>query len=224
MFTRYAVFYTCDPASDLGAFGAAWLGWDIATGTQVPRPVVQGVDVGSVTKAPHKYGFHGTIKAPFRLGPDTSEAALEAAFVKACTRLDACPLQGLHLAQLGRFWALVPDGDNAALQGFSGHVVETLDAHRAPLTAQEIAKRNPDRLTDRQRAHLEQWGYPFVKQDFRFHMTLTDRLPKDQSPLVQNALQQLLAHTAMPSHIEALTLMGEGAEGRFHQIKRWALG
>ena len=37
-------------------------------------------------------------------------------------------------------------------------------------------RRNPSALTSRQREQLERWGYPYVMEDFRFHMTLTGRL------------------------------------------------
>src|SRR5262249_2220033 len=53
-----------------------------------------------------------------------------------------------------------------------------------PLTDADRARRNPARLTPRQRDYLERWGYPYVMEEFRFHMTLTGRLEANRaSPL-----------------------------------------
>ena len=67
-YRRYAIYY----APRTGAFASAaagWLGWDVETGQPVPHPALSGLEwpVADLTRAPRKYGFHGTIRAPFRL-------------------------------------------------------------------------------------------------------------------------------------------------------------
>ena len=59
-------------------------------------------------------------------------------------------------------------------------VVRGTNPLRAPLTPTEVAKRRPESLSPRQRDLLEAWGYPFVMEEFRFHLTLTDRLPEEE--------------------------------------------
>jgi len=68
------------------------------------------------------------------------------------------------------------------------------------------------------------WGYPFIFEDFHFHLTLTGRLPERSAAQVIAALEPALAQV-MPARIsiDAITLMGEDAEGIFHQIHRYAL-
>ena len=39
---RYAVYFAPEPQSALARFGAAWLGYDAATGARVPQPSVDG--------------------------------------------------------------------------------------------------------------------------------------------------------------------------------------
>ena len=63
-FQRYAIYHVPDDP-ELAGFGAKWLGWDIVTGGPVARPVDAGDP--SVVASPRKYGFHGTLKPPFRL-------------------------------------------------------------------------------------------------------------------------------------------------------------
>lgn len=222
-FCRYAVYYAPPP----GAFaerGEAWLGWSAAAG-QVLTPPDLGLPVAEITSAPSRYGFHGTIKPPFRLAGGQTAAALDGALADLAARLAPVSLPGLALRNLDGFLALVPLGDAAALGDLAARVVQDLDPFRAPLSEAEIARRRPARLTPRQRALLDQYGYPFVMEEFRFHLTLTDRLP---APLVCQAATVLAAHFApvlpAPFRLETLCLFGEGAaDGRFRLISRHAL-
>ena len=54
-FARYAVYYTPEPGP-LADFGAAWLGWDIATGAEVAHPDLPGLPrpVTELTATPRK--------------------------------------------------------------------------------------------------------------------------------------------------------------------------
>ncbi|MEM8578592.1 MAG: DUF1045 domain-containing protein [Pseudomonadota bacterium] len=221
-FTRYAVYHTAAPHSALAAFGAAWLGWDSAAGQRVPHLDVPGLDVAALTQRPRKYGFHGTIKAPFRLAP--GRRAAELADDLDCLTARAAPvrLDGLHLARLGRFLALVPVGEDAALRALAAQAVTALDHLRAPLSEAERAKYAARRLRPEEAALLERWGYPFVMEAFRFHMTLTGPLADDRA--VMDALAPHVAALPLrPYTIDALTMMGEAPDGQFHEIARFAL-
>ena len=63
-FTRYAIYYL-PPAGALADFGARWLGWDVRRGAAAVQLDLPGLR--DATEAPRKYGFHGTLKPPFRL-------------------------------------------------------------------------------------------------------------------------------------------------------------
>lgn len=225
-FQRYAIYYTA-PTGPLADFGAAWLGWDVATGLPVQHPHIHGLDedISNLTKTPRKYGFHGTIKPPFRLAPGTTAADLSAATRSLCRTLTPLTLQGLELSRLGRFLALTVTGDTAPLSDLASKVVQSLDPFRAPASEAELAKRRKANLSDRQDAYLMQWGYPYVMDEFRFHLTLTGRLKENQAAAVHNALTPALVNV-MPSpfQIHDLTLVGEDAQGQFHEIERYKLG
>ena len=87
----------------------------------------------------------------------------------------------LSLARLDGFFALVPGAEAADLYALADDVVTGFDGFRAPATEAEIARRNPAALTSRQRELLDAWGYPYVLDEFRFHLTLTDRIPASGS-------------------------------------------
>ncbi len=225
-FQRYAIYYT-PPAGPLADFGAAWLGWDIATGLPVQHPHIHGLseDITELTQTPRKYGFHGTIKPPFRLAAGTTADQLAQKAEQLCTTLPALTLEGLHLSRLGRFLALTVTGDSAPLSELAGHMVQELDHFRAPASEAELEKRRKARLSEQQEAYLIQWGYPYVMDEFRFHLTLTGRLTAARAAALQDALAPALANTLpSPFKIDALTLVGEDTQGRFHEVQRFKLG
>lgn len=224
-FRRYAVYFT--PAEgDLADFGARWLGWDIAAGRAVEQPRVAGLPapLAQIAETPGRYGFHATVKPPFRLAEGHSAQDLDAALERLCLQMPPQPFDGLGLARLGRFLALVLRGDAAPMQGMAAMAVDTLDAFRAPPTGAELARRRAARLSPAQEALLARWGYPYVMGEFRFHMTLTGKLERAQIAPVEAVLSREL-HGVLPAPfvVDGLSLVGEAEDGRFHLIHRHAL-
>jgi putative phosphonate metabolism protein len=221
---RYAVYF----APRQGAFAdraAAWLGRDAVTGRALEQPVLPGVpSPESITVDPRRYGFHGTIRAPFRLADGLDGKRVEAGVAALAARLAPVQCDGLRLENLHGFLALTPDGCEAALLEFAAAVVEGTDVFRAPLTVAEVARRRPESLSPRQRALLDRWGYPYVMEEFRFHLTLTDRLADPQADAVAQALRDHFAPVLpKPFVIEDLCLFGEDDAGLFHLLHRYAL-
>lgn len=224
-YERYAIYVM--PDGPLADFGAAWLGWDARVGRAVDHPKLETLPrpLAEITATPRKYGLHATIKPPFRLADATTLAALMADLAALCARLDPVTLDGLTLARLGGFLALVPEGDTAALNVLASEVVTSLDRHRAPLTEADLARRRKANLTPAQEAHLTRWGYPYVLDAFRFHITLTGNLPRDAADITAKALApHLEGLLPRPWLLDSLCLMGEATDGMFHLIHRYPLG
>ncbi|MCX7646629.1 MAG: DUF1045 domain-containing protein [Rhodobacteraceae bacterium] len=222
---RLAVYFAPRP----GAFAdraARWLGRDAASGRVLAQPDLPGLPVpaADLTAGPRRYGFHGTLRAPFRLAEGLSPGDARAVVAGLAARLPPVRCEGLRLELLDGFLALVPAGDVAELSDLARAVVEATEALRAPLTAAEIARRRPEGLSPRQRELLHRWGYPHVMEEFRFHLTLTDRLAPDQAAPVAAALEAHFAPVLpQPFVIEDLCLFGEDAAGDFHLLDRYAL-
>lgn len=216
-FRRYAV-YDLGPGP-LAGFGADWLGWDARTGRAGPATG------GGWTDVPRRYGFHATIKAPFRLAEGRSQAGLISAFDAFAAELAPVTIDGgLRLAALGGFLALVFDPQPAAVTQMAAAVVRGLDDWRAPLTDADRARRRPESLSPAQRENLERWGYPHVMDQFRYHMTLTGPLDAAEADAARRALSpRLEGLLPRPHRIDTLVLMGEDAEGRFHALHRATL-
>lgn len=224
-FRRFAIYYT-PPKGGLATFGAHWLGWDIETGRAMPHPEISGLPraVAELTATPRKYGLHGTIKPPFRLANGSTRQGLENAMETLASRLSPVTLDGLALNRIGSFLALTVQGDQTPLADLAGAVVKDLDAFRAPPTEAELTRRRQSRLSPRQEALLTQWGYPYVMDEFRFHITLTGRLARGEAEQVQTALTPHLAPLLpVPFTVTDLTLVGEDDAGMFHEIQRHTL-
>ena len=222
---RYAIYYAPAPGA-FADFTAHWLGWDAASGRSVDHAVVEGLPqpVAALTETPRKYGFHGTIKPPFHLAPGTDAAGLRAAVAALAGRLAPVTLPGLQLVDLHGFVALTPSGETRALAALAAEVVMTLDPFRAPPGPQEIARRNPDRLSARQRALLDAWGYPYVMDQFQFHLTLTGSLtPENSAATVQALRPHLEPLLPQPFVMADLVLFGQARDGMFRILHRYAL-
>lgn len=178
MSVRYALYFSPVTNSPLASFGAASLGRTATT----PRPDNVGSPHPdkarwlSLTQSPAHYGFHATLKAPFELRPGTSIEDLIQTLQQLTESLTSIPLDGLAPRCLSGFAALTLTSQPPALKGLAKQVVETFEPFRQPLSDADIQRRKQQALTPRQMELLEQFGYPYVDDEFRFHMTLTGPL------------------------------------------------
>lgn len=191
MSQRFAVYYAPAVTDLLWDRASVWLGRDPATGLSYDGAVA-GIDrtrLLNLTQSAGRYGFHATLKPPMALAPDQTEEGLRAAMAEIAAQLPPVALGRLQLASLDGFLALVPDPeDNPQLLDFAATIVEAFEPFRAPLNPRDRAARASKGLTPRQEELLDAYGYPYVFDQFRFHMTLTDRLaPADYDAMVQAA-------------------------------------
>jgi putative phosphonate metabolism protein len=188
---RAAIYYTAPQDSDLSTFAAAWLGRDVAAGRDVARRPIAGIDAArqeEITRSPRHYGFHATLKAPFELGEEQELEDLRHAlanFVVGRRPVEAPPLV---LSDLYGFLALTLSAPSPEVDALAGDCVDVFERFRAPLSEDDLARRREADLTPHQEALLLRWGYPYVFDEFRFHMTLTERLEDDERRMVQAAL------------------------------------
>ncbi|MBB4286990.1 DUF1045 domain-containing protein [Roseospira goensis] len=216
---RFALYFAPPEGSALDRLGSAWLGRDARSGAALDRPMVPGLDPAraeTLTDSPRFYGFHGTLKAPFALRAGTTADDLMAAVETFAATRTGFDLPALMVAPLGGFVALVPSAPAPALDELAAACVETFDAFRAPPSADELARRRAAGLTAGEQALLERWGYPYVMDAFRFHMTLTGRIADDgERAAVIEALRALFGPAiAAPVPVDGLAV--------FHQPERAA--
>jgi putative phosphonate metabolism protein len=227
-FPRYAIYYAAPFGSALDRFGAEHLGYDAWRGEDLPFPdkVLKMVpDWHALTLDPRKYGFHATLKAPMALAQGTTEAELVEAcadFVRAARPL---PVIRAVVGSISGFAAVIPAQTSSELIKLAEDCVRRFDGFRAPLTPHERARRKPDMLTPRQRDYLERWGYPYVMDDFRFHMTLTGRLDAARREPVVKMLQHCFKRTGIEQLVvDRIALFRQSDRyARFQIIGDWPL-
>ncbi len=225
---RYALYYAPAPRSELGRFGAHLLGYDAFSRKTLRFPVdiEQALpDWGELTQDPRQYGFHATLKAPMVLADGKSEAELLAACAEFAAMPRPIPTIAPVVSAIGDFIAITPSQPSAELQAMAADAVRHFDSFRAPLTATDRARRNPERLPPRQRDYLDRWGYPYVMEEFRFHMTLTGRLPAERRETVLAILRQRFAGLDMNSlAVDRLALFKQSDPGsRFRILQQHSL-
>ncbi|WP_071673521.1 DUF1045 domain-containing protein [Nioella nitratireducens] len=222
-YRRYGIYAV--PHGAFYAKGAAWLGWDSVAGCKLDHPEVEGLPrpVAEMTGTPRKYGFHGTVKPPFRLADGMTEGALRDAATALFSRLAPVEIPALTVRRLGGFVAVVPVVPSDTLTHLAAETVKGLDAFRSAPSEAELERRRASDLSARQEANLAQWGYPYVMEEFRFHLTLTGRLGDNAETMAEHLRKEFTPVLPQPYRIADLALMGEDAQGRFHALHRYTL-
>jgi hypothetical protein len=153
----------------------------------------------------------------------------EAELLAACATFAATP-RPIPVIQpvvdsISGFIAVVPAECPAELTQLAADCVRDFDKFRAPLTADDRARRNPSALTPRQCEHLDRWGYPYVMEDFRFHMTLTGRLEAQRrEPILAMLRGRFSALGLTRLAIDQIAVFRQdGADSRFRILDQFAL-
>jgi hypothetical protein len=110
---------------------------------------------------------------------------------------------------LGDFVALTPQRACPELNALAAAFVEGLDPLRA-VQARDEVKWPRAKLSSRQSELLDAWGYPYVFDQYRFHMTLTDAIPAQLTGAVGDALRRAAAGVVgKPLTIDAVMVVEE---------------
>ena len=224
MTDRYAIYFTPPADSPLARFGAAWLGRDAETGARPARPAVEGFSderLERITDIPRGYGFHATLAPPMRLAEGCTPDALDEALASFAAPREPFQSPPLVLAALDGFLALMLSEASAPMQALEDDIIRTFHRFRAPPTPAEYIRREVGTHTPRQEELLRQWGYPFVLDEFRFHITLTCELDQDERHALQQALEALTAALcARPLSVDGIALFEQEAKGALFRLTR----
>lgn len=186
---------------------------------------------------PARYGFHATLKAPFPLRLDADADAFFATvgqLAQSTASFDLPPLTVDWLGEEGkRFLALRPTvepGPSHALRRLADRCVRELDVWRRPPSPAELERRVAGiDANSRPWMHALRWGYPFVMDSWRFHMTLSDpmsawRPQQDPAAALRAACAHFDAALSSPVRCRSICIFVESEPGApFHLERRFAL-
>ena len=228
MTVRAAIYFTPPRDSELARFAASWLGRDMAADQEVPRCAVDGIDAAcqaAITRSPRHYGFHATLKAPFELASSASLETLHHAVANFVAGRRSVEAPRLELRAFHGFLALMLSEPAEGVGRFADTCVEAFERFRAPLSDGDVARRREADLTPHQDELLLRWGYPYVFEEFSFHMTLTEQLPNGQCRQVHQALSPHVApFCGEPLMLDAVSLVAQAdRQAPFVVVERFAL-
>jgi 2'-5' RNA ligase len=196
---RYAIYFA--PATDSAWWdaGCRWLGRDPIGGSEIQQPHIPRVSksmFAKLTSDARRYGWHATLKAPFRLHEGFSESHLDEMAEAFAAVQRPIALDDMQVRQLRDFLVLAPTRVSAEVGALALRCVTYFDILRAAPPAAELSKRRDAGLSEKQEALLQRWGYPYTEEEFRFHMGLTDSLSGvdgDTVHALQRAAEQRFA-------------------------------
>lgn len=222
---RYAIYWAPPSGSALHRLGAQWLGRDPETGEVVAQPLLPPIAAArfaELTADARHYGFHATLKPPFRSAAGRDKVL--AAVAEAAAAFPAFEAPALKVGRVGGFLALVPDGAMAPWRRLSDHFVESLDPLRRPPSPAELERRRAAGLTPGQEENLVRWGYPYLFDEWRFHMTLTCRLASPERERMEvGALGHFAGLPPRPFAVTEIAVFEQEDGAPFRIISRHSL-
>ncbi|HEY4665043.1 MAG TPA: DUF1045 domain-containing protein [Comamonas sp.] len=220
---RIAIYFAPAMETELWQKGSQWLCRCAATSTAMPQPVVPpftAKEFQQLTQEPRRYGLHATLKAPFRLAEGVCVDNLLDAIGKICATHRKIALSPLRVSRLGNFLSLRPSEDQAEVSALASDCVKSLQPFAAPLTKEEWLKRRRANLSAEQELLVQQWGYPWVFEHFRFHISLTGplkALAQAQLLALQSEAERYFHHLA-PCVLDRIAVFAEFAPGADFQL------
>ncbi|MBP0595520.1 DUF1045 domain-containing protein [Paraburkholderia sp. LEh10] len=225
---RFAIYYAPSRASGWWDAGSTWLARDAESGVcadphqgpALSRPLAE------LTASPRRYGWHGTLVAPFALADHVTVAAL-LGIAERWAQSQASFALPVEAATLGDFVAMrpaAPSGDER-MRALAADALRAFAPLRVKPSAADIAKRMQAPLTERQRELLVEWGYPYVLDEFRFHMTLSNSLDDAADRAAIVAWWHREAQRLGPLSVDGAAIFVEPAPGEpFMLWQRLAFG
>jgi 2'-5' RNA ligase len=200
MTERYAVYFAPGADSELGLFGQSIL-CRSATRKRETDARSTFADQSQwlrLTEKPAHYGFHATLKAPFELAHNQSLDSLTAAVTEFAKNQLPIELTSLYPRSLGGFMALTLENEFEPLSRFALNCVESLEPFRKALSDSDLQRRKSQSLSNRQEILLLKYGYPYVADEFHFHLTLSGKLSdhdKDYEAWAISEYSRLISET-----------------------------
>jgi hypothetical protein len=206
----------------LHGLGSSWLGRDAITGEPVDPGLPDHIGREEwlrVTESPRRYGFHATLKPPFRLGGNATFEELRIALHEFAAHHKSFRAPALTVGTLGHFLALTLSEPSQEFSELAADCVSELERFRAPATEEQLAKRLHDSLSSREREHVMRWGYPYVFDTWKFHMSLTGSLPASSLPPLEEYLRHRFAQISQqPLIVDSVCIFYEPDPGGTYRV------
>ena len=226
--SRCGIYFCPSQSVPLYGQGSQWLGRDATTGATLEPYLpdqIRHEDWLRVTDSPRRYGFHATLKPPFRLADNATLEDMRAELGDFARNHGSFCAPPLAVGALGRFLALILSAPSEEFSNLADGIVRHFDRFRAPATEQEIALRMRGSHSPSERSHILQWGYPYVFDSWKFHMSLTSSMHTKSLSLFEPYLRSRFASACEhPLLVDSVCIFHEpNPGGQFHLLDRVCL-
>lgn len=227
---RYALYYAPRADESLARTATQWLGRNAETGQSRALVPVAGIAyerLAAIVADPRLYGFHGTLKAPIALADGLTERDLLDAVGRFAVGQGPINVPSMELAEISGFLALVPGARCNQLHDLADQCVIEFDEFRRPADEAELARRRGSGLSQRQDDLLVRWGYPYVLEHWRFHLTLSGRLPeeRERQAILAELRRRFAGEIERPLAVRDLCVFRQPGPARpFSVLARFRLG
>lgn len=204
---RYAIYFCPAVDTELGRLGRNWLA---TAPSAIELPGIRTERRDSLLADVRRYGWHATIRAPFPLAVDVTYDDLHRAVTALAQTLAPFSLP-LQIDRLSDFLALRPRTDSAPLDALATACVKALMPLCAPLSDEALRRRSVGLDAD-ELALLKRYGYPYVLERYRFHMTLSAPATELEEQAMRQWLEPRVTELA-PAWIDALSICREAHPG-----------
>ncbi|MBU1175094.1 MAG: DUF1045 domain-containing protein, partial [Alphaproteobacteria bacterium] len=141
---RVAIYFAPAETAPLWVRACSWLGRDPASGEALPQPVPPGMEAmrfEDLTESARRYGFHATLRSPFRLANGCDRNMLVSTMARFAEKTSPVSLGPVEIRDLFRFLAIMPVAQSRELTAFAAECVARFETCRAPLSPAERASR-----------------------------------------------------------------------------------
>jgi len=216
-YVRYAIWWVPQEATRLAAFGKRWTGWCADDGDSISLrmtrelPCCPPIGACEVTLL----GLHGTLAAPFTLGPGRSIWRLEQALSGIAATMPSVPLPRLEVAVRDGRVVLAPARGSGMLERLQGRVADIVrlisgqSAGQAPMPGPIV----PGGISLPSGSVLA----PRLVEPFLMPLTIRMK-PGEAERLAADLRPRLASLLAVPARVGDLALMADPGRGR-----RWRL-
>lgn len=211
---RYALSYVPEQGTPLAELGRTWLGHDIDSSVFIDQPDVPGITPERLEELTHwrrSEGMHGVLKPSFQLRSTASIESLLDTVRLFCRCQEPVHIPQMEVNVIGKFLALTPTIPSRQLVALASECVRVFEGFRQPILINMDDRYRNDKLTVYQKRMLKHWGYPYVMEEFRFFIPMTDRIEDDAE---REEITKAVTSISKPGigetvHIRELTVLGQ---------------
>ncbi len=226
--TRFAIYFAPPQDAPLTRLASEWLGRNaFSPASAAPsRSLRNGFSREvwrAATSSPRLYGFHATLKPPFRLTSAHTESELVDRLRTFSKKQRPFQAPALRMATISSFVALTLSEPSPEFENLAACCVREFDGFRAPPLEEEMLRRRRSRLSPKHLENLYEWGYPYVMDEWQFHMTLTSSLNPPLREHIGAHLVELFAPCCCePLYVDSVYLFRQpGAGEPFEVVERF---